>query len=998
MTGLVCAVALCMVYATIVPAIALENTEAEKSGHRHTQECYTQVTTLVKRIPVCHPENPVLHHHDEACYDENGNLWCTLPEKELHQHSDSCYAQPEIHTHTEECYIRERGEQTCTEHVHTEQCQRQVSELICGQEEGEEHSHDEGCYETHTVMDCGVDSAHQHTDECFGWEESLSCDFPADPEGEPVLICQQEEILAHQHGSDCYDGEGNLICGKPELQAHQHTGECFETAEEPVDTEILTCPLPEDETHTHSALCYGTWERTCGLEETTATEDITGGSSEETPPDEETPSDDETLPEDETLYLAEQAIGSNWMALRDSGWFEAYSGCVYSPTPAVWNPTPMHAAVPMRLSRAASPPSDIQVDDRGGANSSDGVSVSKTIEGTDLENVFDITLQVQTSLDVSELISEPDIAVVIVMDISNTMKSNFGSSTRYKAAMDAAQMFLNTFGSSNSLGVSKVGFVAFNTDAHRIFDLQSCSTQGQADALTNIMRTGTGNIINNYATDSQGNVTDVARFTNIEAGLAMAWDMLRGVSNQNKYIIFLSDGFPTTYIENGYRGYNPYNDDTTNYGTTRFYDRVLDRKCRYGTSYSDTAAILAGEKAERIKESGITIFSVGVDVAGQKIQTYIDQSERAPDFSVVDRTKTTYAIGDATSTESYKIWLREKIGSGYYYDSTNSEGLSSAFHQIFQTIKEQVIAGSRAEWVAADPMPTEAPIEFIGFYNQTPELVGGALTGSFTPGGENTAAYDSSQRSIRWDLKHSGYQSDTQDNLTTYTYQLVYRVRLCNEQANFREADASGSVIYPTNGNTQLNYRVLEEVNGVTTVSDPKTIAFPIPSVHGFVSELTFQKVDNNDQPLQGAEFTLTHDDSCGICRGNGTPVAIASVTAAADEAGTVTFAHIPSGHRYALTETKVPEGYSTMGITYGVEVAYDAITVTVSDPGDSDAQWNGKIVNFFYYALPNTGGAGIVPYTFGGFALMTAAAFLLLDDRGRRGKEDSQAPETDPL
>lgn len=49
--------------------------------------------------------------------------------------------------------------------------------------------------------------------------------------------------------------------------------------------------------------------------------------------------------------------------------------------------------------------------------------MSKTIAGTDLENVFDITLQVRTPRTISEVIKEPDMAVVIVMDISNTMNS-----------------------------------------------------------------------------------------------------------------------------------------------------------------------------------------------------------------------------------------------------------------------------------------------------------------------------------------------------------------------------------------------------------------------------------------------------------------------------------------------------------------------------------------------------------------------------------------------
>ena len=103
------------------------------------------------------------------------------------------------------------------------------------------------------------------------------------------------------------------------------------------------------------------------------------------------------------------------------------------------------------------------------------MKVSKTIAGTELENVFDITLTVDTPTKISQFYTEPDMAVVIVMDISNTMNSEFGGdkNTRYTAAMKAAEDFLDKF-AENSNGISKIGYVAFNTDAHMIFDLKSC--------------------------------------------------------------------------------------------------------------------------------------------------------------------------------------------------------------------------------------------------------------------------------------------------------------------------------------------------------------------------------------------------------------------------------------------------------------------------------------------------------------------------------------------
>ena len=680
--------------------------------------------------------------------------------------------------------------------------------------------------------------------------------------------------------------------------------------------------------------------------------------------------------------IAEAAKGRNWMSLRDSGWFQRYSGSTATLSRARRAAAVTMASMPLDVGERAAQPSDVQVESRGGSNATDdgSVSVSKTIAGTELENVFDITLQVQTSVNVSQIVKEPDMAIVIVMDISNTMNSNFKGVTRYAAAMTAAESFLDQFAANNSLGISKVGYVAFNTDAHQIFGLQPCSTQTQANALKNTMRTQTGRIIN-----AAGYNDSHSRFTNVEAGLAMASDMLNQVSNENKFIIFLSDGFPTTYISSGYSGYDPYD------STGRFYDHVLGKPCLYGTSYSNEAAIRARKKAADIKASGTTIFSIGVDVAGQTIQQYITQSENANGFSVVDRTGTTYEIGDESSTESYKSWLREKIGSGYYYDSTDSAGLTAAYNQIFAEIKHSVEAGSVADWVASDPLPTVGgsteTVEFIGFYSKEPKLVEGNLKGSHDENGENTAAFVADKAAISWNLKESGYQTQNNGTATVYLYELVYRVRLKNETGSFVEG-----TIYPTNDTTSLQYRTIEGTDGNLSVSDPKTIEFPIPSVHGYLAELRFTKTDGQEGIVPGAEFTLSHDTSqCAICRGDKTSVSVKSQDQTSTADGSVSFVRIPSGHTYTLQETRIPDGYVSNGNTYTVSVAYDKVTVTVKDANGNAVNWSGEYPNQKYFELPRTGGSAPLLYTSGGLLLMAASAILLYI-HNRRRKEDNQS------
>ena len=995
----------------------------ETEGHAHGDDCWEWSETLIcdvpaeEWVPLCGKQEIIPHTHGDTCFDETGNLVCGMVEVLVHVHDESCCREEErqvltctqeAHTHGETCQSQEEGSayycgkevhthgETCVdeagtviceleEHTHTDECQippetEPEPAYTCGKEP---HTHEETCYDEAGSVICGKEE-HVHTDECLpktyycGREEHTHEDTCLNEAGErvcgltahthidrcllPIPYCGKEE---HTHGEGCFDEEGVLICL---LEQHTHTLECCQPT-------LLT----EEELQ---ALVAELTEKVDALEalESLTDEDITAAQElmerlEEAYRqrwlEEETYlalyTRLEALLLDAYQSIAEPCYGNNWLLLRDSGWFYEYSGIA----------TASYAldedfAVPYAALEGDDSPSSVQVDEPGGTNSGDGVTVSKTITGTDLENVFDITLTVQTPQRIDEVIEEPDMAVVIVMDISNTMTTNFGDSTRYKAAMDAAEDFLDKFAESNSLGVSKIGYVAFNTDAHQIFGLQPCTNPDQANTLKNTMRTATGRIIN-----ANGYASAPNRFTNVEGGLKMARDMLAGVKNKSKFIIFLSDGFPTTYISEGYYGCDTYDSNI-------FYDYVLDVGC-YGTSYSNTAAIKAREMAASIKGSGITIFSIGVDVGGQTIEKYVKQSEDLGYMSVVERKDTNYEIGDASSTSSYKNWLKNSIGSGYYYDSTNTAGLINAYDQILAEIKTTIETATEADWVASDPIPSITPdeIDFIGLFDKNGTLQGDFLKGTHAENEEDTASYGDS--TITWDLKESGYTTTTSGSTTTYTYELKYRIRLRNEDGEFAEGK-----IYNTNGKTTLDYRLVESVNGTLSISESRTIEFPIPSVHGYLGELTFTKVDNRGNHLNGVEFTLQHATSCDKCRGDGSRVTIADRTATSDAAGSVKFEKIPSGHTYTLTE-KVPPGYSTGGYQYTVTIAYDEVTVKVTDSsGKTEIPWEGTIVNYTSYELPNTGGPGTTAYTLGGTALALSAALLLYNHRKRRRGEDS--------
>ena len=547
---------------------------------------------------------------------------------------------------------------------------------------------------------------------------------------------------------------------------------------------------------------------------------------------------------------------------------------------------------------------DSQIVEDGGSKEvkSDGIKISKNIYPSDLENYFDIVLEVQTK----QKAVDPDLAVVIVMDISNTMTESLGDSTRLKEARKASNEFIDLFANRSEENKNidrKLGFVAFNTSAHEIIKLGNCDNSNKKQLKEDIRTRINAEM---KGTDPNGS-RYTERFTNIEAGLQMAKDMLDKSSASKKYIVFLSDGFPTTYIKDGYTGYNPYTEGG-------FYDSVKKASLPYGTSYSDQSAIKAREKATEVKASGIGIYSVGVGIGGQTIQKFIDQTKEKK-WSVVDRTSETYEIGSAQSADSYRNWLKNSIGSGYYYDVESTGGISNAFEDIFK----QIMILSEATWVTEDPMNSSTQpktIEFVGMYGEKDILSDEVVPSSKYP---NKASFDLKADKLNWDLK----KSTPIKKGDTYIYTLKYRVRLKNELEEFAENKA-----YKTNGITTLNYTVKEN-----NKSRDGKLEFPIPQVKGHLGKIEFNKLSSYlNKPLSGVEFEIKHDPTCECMNERKHISDDFSMTSTSNSEGKVTFDKIPSGHKYILHEIKTDEYHDLDETEYKFEVSYGNTTPDFKD------------------------------------------------------------------
>ena len=141
-----CLVVFVTTYALILPAITMESTPdtyCGKAEHVHTDDCYEVPGTPAHKEIQCTAGADlgqgeyIIHKHDSFCFDDSGELLCTLPEQDEHVHTDACYDSDKlicglvtgiVHQHTADCVISVPATEpqglVCTveEHKHTEAC------------------------------------------------------------------------------------------------------------------------------------------------------------------------------------------------------------------------------------------------------------------------------------------------------------------------------------------------------------------------------------------------------------------------------------------------------------------------------------------------------------------------------------------------------------------------------------------------------------------------------------------------------------------------------------------------------------------------------------------------------------------------------------------------------------------------------------------------------------------------------------------------------------
>ena len=511
------------------------------------------------------------------------------------------------------------------------------------------------------------------------------------------------------------------------------------------------------------------------------------------------------------------------------------------------------------------------------------VAMTKEVDPGANENEFEVTLNVKTNQEVTELSSEnPDAAVVLVLDTSGSMgycaqcgedwedhHKSHSFRSRLSLAKSAAETFLDEF-SKLTAGDGEpakrlVKIIQFSDNADTVGWQSGWIDVSNANGLT----------------QAKGQVewlrADGA--TNIEAGLQLARNNLMQRTNPSSaiygvdylYTILLTDGKPT-------------------YGTNNSQDT-------WSTGHIGNAGGSGGSTNEGDVDNAKT-FSDDIRGISQasKLYSICFGKENGTDIW------NTELLGRSNWGDNYSTvgkWLTYLSDSAY-----NGGAAGDDLFDNFQSILTQIALATKAFQVK-DTMGANITYE-------------GEIPIS-SDGGTLHNVVDKTAQGFTWHILNSDYDDsstyneETGEGVLSYTFK--YKVTLNNFDKNAVEALKQG---VPVNTNATLTYAFQEDGKWVgASDENPFEGTFLVPKVKSLYDDLTFTKQGSDGQPLSGAGFELACDGW--------------SETATSGADGTVTFSNVPSGHTYTLTETVVPEGYTGVA-PIPVTVSYGTASATVDD------------------------------------------------------------------
>ncbi|MEA4934629.1 MAG: vWA domain-containing protein, partial [Lawsonibacter sp.] len=529
------------------------------------------------------------------------------------------------------------------------------------------------------------------------------------------------------------------------------------------------------------------------------------------------------------------------------------------------------------------------------------VQLSRTLEATGTENLFNVNMEVVTKDGAIE-VTNSSAAVTLVLDTSTSMRncaecgydpwSNSVSAhnkpgtytpcscrtNRLQAAKAALASFLTSYAKDDHgnfySSPRMVSLVTFSDSASN-WDLSSASGNqywvnvNSQDALDYIIN----NVINGtetYGSQNHPQTRDkisASGYTNTDDGMSTAADLLNTTtyssaigSIDNRFCVLLTDGQPTT--------------------------------CNYPDGWWDLSypkTYYAQLSCADVTGTGAALYSIAYGMSGDTVQ-----AEGVGDVPIITKDGNGVVTGG---------WLKDQCGSTAVYDASSASSLNTALHNILTDTNQSTTTTNGVTASIGQLLGVSAhAYTFIGFNDDNGLVLNGATPATSYNGASVTAD------SLEWNL--SAASSVRDDGAQTTTYSLSYQVRLNNNEADFQDWTASNHAAAAeySVGSASLTYQYTALDDSVTTPQ----VAFPDVKAHGYLGHFDFMKIahhqdaNSNVIPLAGAPFTLTNSANAALyVPANAMTQNTTSQTNAVNETlGKVAFTAIPSGYAYTLSET----------------------------------------------------------------------------------------------
>ena len=428
--------------------------------------------------------------------------------------------------------------------------------------------------------------------------------------------------------------------------------------------------------------------------------------------------------------------------------------------------------------------------------------LTKTISGTEMENEFQVGLEVETKNQIEEITTqEPErVDVVLVLDRSGSMKGS-----RMEATKKAACDFVYSFLEDNQDGKRRIGLVSYSNDA-------SGSKSGFSTnkvALAGEKKEWFGN---EYYDGGRINDLRANGGTNIQAGIHMAGQMLEQSDAAYKFIVLLSDGAPTYSMELREHAQKQSVPAGT-FETVGGYHQEFVYPVPASFDYSDTDgngydtqrdkdefAYRTVSEAYHWRNQGIEIYGVGVGLGDDDLGKY--------------------TMHNVVSSPS----------DSYYMDVDASANLGEKLSEYFKIISDNIEILTQA-WRLKDTMGSE--MDFVEFL-----------------GGNKGASAE--QDVISWNLRNPAAGGEELAN-GHWKYSLSYKARLDTTRLNQNEqvvgVSQSATLTYTTDDKKDEDGRLILQ-----------TARFPALEVKGYLASMSFEKVAEFDQNTKlNATFELAH-------------------------------------------------------------------------------------------------------------------------------------------